>query len=239
MSRSSGPGWRGVDVVGAVGVLGDAKRVVDPGLGRPWSRTAAPQRGCRRRKLPVTFSAASGVYFATVSRTASKPSQCSRMNSSSVRPSAQMTCAIALRSHTSVPGFSCRCVSYAIVVIQTARGSATISVAPLVHGALHLHRDDRVRLARVASDDEEEVRVADLPDGVRHRSRAEHGDQTGHRGGVSCRRALVHVVRAEHRARELLDEVVLLHRAARRADEAHGVGTVGRAYAHQARRRRA
>ena len=48
----------------------------------------------------------------------------------STRPSAMITCAIACSRATSVPGFSCR-YSSAIPESQMARGSATISLAPL------------------------------------------------------------------------------------------------------------
>ncbi len=82
--------------------------------------------------------------------------------------------------------------------------------------ALHLHRDDGVCFAGIAPDHEEEVRISDLRDAVRHRARTEGGDQTGHRWGVSRCGALVTVIGAECRPGNLLHQVVFFSGTARR-----------------------
>ena len=66
----------------------------------------------------------------TISRTASKSSVKSRMYSSFWSPSVRIVCIIALSSHTSVPGRSCRW-RFASFVSQILRGSATTSVPPV------------------------------------------------------------------------------------------------------------
>ena len=94
------------------------------------------------------------------------------------------------------------------------------------HRPLHFHRDDGMGLGGVGTGDEEEVRVTDLVDGVRHRAGAEHGHEPRDRWRVSRGRALMAVVGSERRSAELLHQVVLLDRASARRDKAQGVGTV-------------
>ena len=90
----------------------------------------------------------------------------------------------------------------------------------LAHGLLDPQRQHRVRLGRVRADDEQEAVVLDLRDGVGARASAERPDQAVEGGSVSGRLAGVDGVRPDSRARELLDEVVLLVGQPRRREEA-------------------
>ena len=90
----------------------------------------------------------------------------------------------------------------------------------LADGLLDAQREHRVRLGRVRADDEEEAVVLDLRDRVGAGSSAERPDQAVKSGSVSGRLARVDGVRPDPRARELLDEVVLLVRQAGRREEA-------------------
>ena len=83
-----------------------------------------------------------------------------------------------------------------------------------------------MRLGRVRADDEQEAVVLDLRDRVGAGSSAERPDQAVESGSVSGRLARVDGVRPDPRARELLDEVVLLVRQARGREEADGLRAV-------------
>ena len=52
--------------------------------------------------------------------------------------------------------------------------------------------------------------IANLADRVSHRSAAERGDQTGHRGGMSETGTVVNVVLTEYYPSEFLDGIVVL-----------------------------
>ncbi len=91
---------------------------------------------------------------------------------------------------------------------------------------LELDADDRVRLGGVRADAQHDVGLAEVGDRVRHRSASERCGQTGHRGAVSKTGAVVDVVRADRRAQELLEQVVLLVGALRRGQARYGVGSV-------------
>ena len=80
------------------------------------------------------------------------------------------------------------------------------------NGAANACADDGVLFRRVRSDHQDRFGLLQIRDAVRHRARAEGGGQTGHRGGVSEPGTVIDVVRPHHRAREFLNEIVLLVR---------------------------
>ena len=86
--------------------------------------------------------------------------------------------------------------------------------------------DHRVRLGRVAADQQEHVGVLDLVQRVRGGAASEDGGQSRHRGAVAHAGAVVDVVRAQHRAHELLEEIILFVRAPARRDPHDGLRTV-------------
>ena len=96
----------------------------------------------------------------------------------------------------------------------------------LPHRLLDPQGEYRVRLGRVRADDEQEAVVLDLRDRVGAGSSAERPDQAVEGGSVSGRLAGVDRVRPDHRARELLDEVVLLVRQPGGREEADGLRAV-------------
>ena len=85
----------------------------------------------------------------------------------------------------------------------------------LAAGLEHHVRDDGMGLLGVRTDDEEHVRVFDLPDRIRHSAGTEQGGQTGHRRSVSEPGAVIDVVRADHRAHYLLEQEILFRRTPR------------------------
>ena len=72
----------------------------------------------------------------------------------------------------------------------------------------HVVEEDGMRLARVRSPQDDEVRFLDLLVGARAATRSEHRRQTDDAGGVSSPVAAVDVVAAEDAARELLRQIV-------------------------------
>ena len=90
----------------------------------------------------------------------------------------------------------------------------------VVHALQDVVEEDRVRLARVRSPQEDEVRLLDLTVRARAATRSEHRRQTDDAGGVSGAVAAVDVVRAEDDPGELLREVVHLVRRLRAGEEA-------------------
>ena len=106
------------------------------------------------------------------------------------------------------------------------RGSMTMSFAP--RSAACLMRAPTIGWFSVAlaPQTRKRAREFDVVEGVGRRAGAEH--RLHRRGGrrVADARAAIDVVGAEHDARELLREVVLLVRGARRAEHADAVGTV-------------
>ena len=65
-------------------------------------------------------------------------------------------------------------------------------------------------LSRVGPDNKQTLYIFNFVNGVRHRSAAEGGRQPGDRRGVSETGAVINIVRADHRAREFLQEIVFL-----------------------------
>ena len=91
---------------------------------------------------------------------------------------------------------------------------------------LHPRADDGMALGRVRAGEEEALGDVDVGERVRSAGLAERLDEAERRRRVADARAVVDVVRAERRAGELLEDVVLLVRAAARADERDRVGAV-------------
>ena len=73
---------------------------------------------------------------------------------------------------------------------------------------------------------EQEIGIDDVGDRVGHCPGTERRGQTGHAAAVSETGAVVDVVRPDHRAGELLDEVVLLVGAFGRDEEGDAVGAM-------------
>ncbi len=96
----------------------------------------------------------------------------------------------------------------------------------VAHRALDVEGADRVRLGRVRADHEDGVGREDVDEGVGHGAAAQRLREAGDGRGVAEPGAVVDVVRADHGAHELLEEVVLLVRAARRGKAGQGVGAV-------------
>jgi len=89
----------------------------------------------------------------------------------------------------------------------------------------HVAGDEGVGLGGVGAGDEEALGSGtELGDGIGHRSTTERGGQTGHRGGVSEPGAVIYVVRFDHRAGKLLQQIVLLVGTLGRGQEADGIG---------------
>ena len=98
--------------------------------------------------------------------------------------------------------------------------------APLPDGALDRTANDRVTLGRIRTDDEDGVRLVEVLDGVRHRAATKGPGESGHRGSVAEPGAVVHVVRADDGAHELLHDVVFFVRAFRRGEAADRIRAV-------------
>ncbi len=92
--------------------------------------------------------------------------------------------------------------------------------------ALHLRREHGVRGGRVRADHEHDVGLHHRVERLRAGGFAERRLEAEARGRVADARASVDVVVAERGAHELLDEIGLFVRAARRRDAADGVLTV-------------
>ena len=94
---------------------------------------------------------------------------------------------------------------------------------------LHLHQvcaDDGMLFGGVRADDQRHVRLFQVGERIGHRSRTERSGQTGHGGRVSETGAVIHVVRADHRAGELLVQVVFFVGGFGRREEGDAVGSV-------------
>jgi len=87
-------------------------------------------------------------------------------------------------------------------------------------------KEDGVSLARVGAPQNNEVRVLHLAIRTRPASRTKNRRQTGDARGVSSAVATVDVVRAHHRPRELLGEIVQLVRRLRTTEHAKGLRSV-------------
>ncbi len=79
-------------------------------------------------------------------------------------------------------------------------------------------RRDRVIRRRVGADQEDHLGLHHIADLIRHRSRADAFEQRHDRGGVAQPRAVIHVVRAESGAHQLLEQIRLLVGALGRAE---------------------
>ena len=101
--------------------------------------------------------------------------------------------------------------------IRSRRGSTTISVVPRRRACLK-NEGHRVVRRRVRSREDRDVGVDDVAVGRGHRAGADALEQRRHARRVAQTRAVVHVVRAEARADQLLEEVGLLVRALRGAE---------------------
>ena len=103
----------------------------------------------------------------------------------------------------------------------------TASAAPALRGLLDEGGGHGVVFRGVGPRHEDEIRLERIREGIAHRARADGLEQGGHRARVAKPRAVVHVVRAEGGADELLEEVVVLVRAFRRAEAGQTRGAVG------------
>ena len=81
-------------------------------------------------------------------------------------------------------------------------------------------------LRRVAADDQDEPGVLDVPDGAGVAAVADGAEQAPRGGRLAIAGAIVHVVRADDGARQLLHEVAFLIGAFRGGDERQRVGAV-------------
>ncbi len=78
-----------------------------------------------------------------------------------------------------------------------------------LHRVLDPGRRHRVIRGGIGADEEDELRPFNIPHRVRYRAGADALQQRRHRGGVAQARAVIHVVGAESRAHQLLEEVGL------------------------------
>ena len=85
-------------------------------------------------------------------------------------------------------------------------------------GLLEVGRRDRVVDGRVAAGQDRDVRMRDLHERRGHRAGTDAFHERGHRAGVAQARAVIHVVRAEAGAHQLLEQPGLLVRAFRAAE---------------------
>ena len=117
-----------------------------------------------------------------------------------------------LNSGISVPGLTCRNRSAASAV-ALRRGSTTISLAPgLLHPVLHAQEQDRMAVRHVRAGDEEQVREIEIliragrPVGAERQLVARRG------AGHAIARVRLDVVGADEPLRQLVGEVLRLHR---------------------------
>ncbi len=92
--------------------------------------------------------------------------------------------------------------------VDPARVGNDEAFALQAHRPLDAGGDDGMGFRGVGARDQDTIGVLQLGDGIGHRSRAEGGGQTGHRGAVSEAGAVIDVIGAEHRPHELLHQVV-------------------------------
>ena len=106
-----------------------------------------------------------------------------------------------------------------------------------MHGLQDVVEEDRMRLTGVGAPEDQQIRLLDLLIGRRAAARAEYRRQTDDAGSVSSAVARVDVVRPQHRADELLRQIVHLVRCLRAAEHAERARRVLRPRARQAGRR--
>ncbi len=85
---------------------------------------------------------------------------------------------------------------------------------------------DGVGLGRVAADDQNHAGILDVPDRSRIAAVTNGAEQTFGGGCLAVARAIVHVVRADDRARQLLHEITFLVGAFRGRDEGERIRSV-------------
>ncbi len=147
-----------------------------------------------------------------------------RMNSLSSQPFSKMCQRMPQISATSVPGRK-RTYSVACAAVRVKRGSSTISGrVVLLLGLQQMLQRDRMRLGRIAADQEDRLRLHDVVVGVRHRAVAPGVGDTGDGRRVADARLMVDVVRAPEGG-ELADQVGLLVAVLGRAQPVDAIGT--------------
>src|SRR5262249_47508037 len=97
---------------------------------------------------------------------------------------------------------------------------------PVAQAPEQMVKEDRVRLARVRSPEEDQIGLFTFLVRARPPARSEHRRQPGDAGGVSGTVAAVDVVAADDAPRELLGDEVRLVRALRAAEQAERAGAV-------------
>ncbi len=118
------------------------------------------------------------------------------------------------------------------------RGSITKSFAPLRNALQNVMEKNRVRLARVRAPQKDHVRLFNFAVRTGAASRSEYRRQTGDAGGVSSAVAAIDVVAADHRAHELLRDVIQLVGGLRATEHAERPRPVPRDFAAECLRRR-
>ena len=83
-----------------------------------------------------------------------------------------------------------------------------------------------MRLGRIAADDQNQTGILDVPDRSGIAAVTDGAEQTFRGGCLAVARAIIHVVRADDRARQLLHEVTFLVGAFRRGDEGKRIRSV-------------
>ncbi len=103
-----------------------------------------------------------------------------------------------------------------------------------LRGLLEEGRSDRVVFGRVGADDDDDIGILAFVEGRGHRRRADAFQQRRHRRRVAKPRAMIHVVRTEPGANQLLEEISLLVGAFRRAEAGERARPIAVADFHQA-----
>ena len=85
--------------------------------------------------------------------------------------------------------------------------------------ALDARRQHRVTLRGVAADDDHQCRLLDVGDRARIAAVAHGSEEAGGRRSLAIPRAVIHVVGADDRPRQLLHQIAFFVRALRRRDE--------------------
>ena len=98
--------------------------------------------------------------------------------------------------------------------------------AMLLHGGLHLQRDDRMILGGVGAGHDEDVVLEHLGRGIAHGRGTERLLQGDHAAGVAEARAMVDVVRAKQRTIHLLQQIVVFVGGLGTAVNSHGIRAI-------------
>ena len=99
-----------------------------------------------------------------------------------------------------------------------AAGIGIDQLRPALRGVLDPGGRDRVIRYRVRADEKDDFGAGNIVHLIRYRGRADALEQRRNRGRVAQPRAVIHVVRAEARAHQFLEQVRLLVRALGRAE---------------------